>query len=93
MKTVYQYFDQGKQYKDQITVLRYKIVCYWYCTRFDRILEAIERDNYILRPEYPEQKSVASWLKIIFAGISLVIQHIIGNISIRSNEIKRLMKN
>ena len=73
-----EYFKVGKRYIKQMDVLRYKIVCYWYCTRFDSILEAIERDGYCLRAEYPEQKSFFSWLKIIMVGISLAIQHLTG---------------
>ena len=73
-----EYFKVGKRYIKQMDVLRYKIVCYWYCTRFDNILVAIERDDYCLRAEYPEQKSFFSWLKIIMVGISLAIQHLTG---------------
>jgi len=69
------YFKKGKRYIIQIGALRYKIVCYWYCTRFDSILETIERDGYCLRAEYPEQKSFLNWLKILTVGISLFIQH------------------
>ena len=75
-----EYFKVGKCYIKQVDVLRYKIVCYWYCTRFDSILEAIERDNYCLRAEYPEQKGFFSWLKIIMVGISLIIQHVTVNV-------------
>ena len=75
-----EYFKVGKRYIKQMDVLRYKIVCYWYCTRFDSILEAIERDGYCLRAEYPEQRSFFSWLRIIMVGISLIIQHFAGKV-------------
>ena len=80
-----EYFKVGKRYIKQIDVLRYKIVCYWYCTRFDSILEAIERDGYCLRAEYPEQKSFFNWLKIITVGISIAIQHITGKVFFMGN--------
>lgn len=74
------YFKMGKHYIKQMDVLRYKIVCYWYCARFESLLDTIERESYCLRAEYPEQKKLASWMKIIWVGISLVIQHAIGKV-------------
>ena len=46
-----EYFSAGKTYLDKLDVLRTKIVGYWYCHRFEVILDAIERDGYVLRAE------------------------------------------
>jgi phytoene/squalene synthetase len=70
------YIRQGKRYLDQIDVLRCKIAGYWYCARFELILDAIERDDYILRDDYKERQKITSWLKISWLGLSLSVQHI-----------------
>jgi phytoene/squalene synthetase len=65
-----QYFIDGKQYLDELRVLRCRIVGYWYCARFENLLETIERDGYILRSAYPKPNKLLTWLK--FSGIALV---------------------
>ena len=63
-----EYFSLGKQYLDALTVLRCRIVGYWYCERFESLLNMIEKDNYILRYHYPKMNKIAAWIK--FAGIA-----------------------
>jgi phytoene/squalene synthetase len=65
-----QYFSQGKKYLDQLRVLRCRIVGYWYCARFETLLDTIEDDGYLLRMVYPKPGKLFTWLK--FAGIALV---------------------
>jgi phytoene/squalene synthetase len=69
------YFEEGKRYLNELDVLRCKIVAHWYCARFEGVLDAIERDGYVLRPEYNERRKLATWLKIARLGVSLVLQH------------------
>lgn len=64
-----QYFAEGKKYLDELSVLRCRIVGYWYCARFETLLDTIEADGYVLKPSYPKPKKVVTWLK--FAGIAL----------------------
>jgi phytoene/squalene synthetase len=71
-------FEDGKQYLDEVDVLRCKIVGYWYCTRFEVVLDTIEKDGYLLREEYNERRQVGTWLKIIWLGISLSIKHLLS---------------
>ena len=70
------YFQEGKRYFDQLEVLRCKIVGYWYCARFEAVLNAIERDGYVLREEYDERKSWQTWARIVFLGIRVTIKHV-----------------
>ena len=63
----------GKRYLDSLEVLRCKIMGYWYCARFEGILDIIERDGYTLRAEYKNQ---FVWLKMLWLGVILTIQHI-----------------
>jgi phytoene/squalene synthetase len=70
------YFWAGKRYLDELDVLRCKIVGHWYCARFESILDAIERDGYVLRAVYDEQRSPSAWLKIAGLGVSVTLRHI-----------------
>jgi phytoene/squalene synthetase len=71
-----QYFREGKRYLDELDVLRCKIVAYWYCARFEGVLDAIERDGYVLRTAYNERGKLSSWLKMAWLGLSLTLRHI-----------------
>lgn len=71
------YFHEGKRYIEELEVLRCKIVGYWYCTRFEAVLDTIERDDYILRSAYDERRKLSTWLKIAWLVISTTLRHII----------------
>ncbi len=71
-----QYFHQGKGYLDELDVLRCKIVGYWYCARFEGVLDTIERDDYVLRAVYNERRRLSTWLKIAWLGVSLTLRHV-----------------
>jgi phytoene/squalene synthetase len=78
------YFSKGKQYLDQLSVLRCKIAGYWYCARFETILDIIERDDYVLRADYGQRRSFINWLKIAGVAVSVTIRHALSNIHRRS---------
>jgi phytoene/squalene synthetase len=69
------YFEEGQKYFNRLNVLRCKIVGYWYSARFMCVLDAIERDDYVLRETYNERRKLPSWLKIAWLGISLTLKH------------------
>lgn len=69
------YFNEGKRYLDELDVLRCKIAGYWYCARFECVLDAIERDGYLLRPLYPERHRLSTRLKIAWLGASITLRH------------------
>lgn len=71
-----QYFRQGKGYLDELDVLRCKIVGYWYCARFEGVLDTIERDDYLLRAVYHERRRLSTWLKIAWLAVSLTLRHV-----------------
>ncbi len=72
-----QYFRIGKRYLDSLDVLRCKIAGYWYCTRFEVILDCIERDNFVLRRKYNESYKPRTFMLMAWIGISLTIKHVI----------------
>jgi phytoene/squalene synthetase len=70
------YFREGKHYLDEQDVLRCKIVGYWYCARFEGVLDTIKRDGYILRAGYNERRKLSTWLIMAWLGVSLTLRHI-----------------
>ena len=72
-----QYFREGKRYLDELDVLRCKMAGYWYCARFEGVLDAIERDGYILRAEYNERRKLSAWLRMAWLGVSITLRHIV----------------
>jgi phytoene/squalene synthetase len=71
-----QYFREGKRYLDGLDVLRCKIAGYWYCARFEGVLDTIERDGYILRAAYNERHRFSTWLKMAWLGAFVTLRHI-----------------
>lgn len=57
------YFTAGARYLDQTPSLRCRLAGYAYMARFVGILDAIEREGYRLRPEYPEFKRAGYGLR------------------------------
>jgi phytoene/squalene synthetase len=70
------YFREGKRYLDELDVLRCKIAGYWYCARFEGVLDTIERDGYILRAVYNERRKLSTRLKMAWLGVSVALRHI-----------------
>ena len=71
------YFAEGKRYLHDLDVLRCKIAGFWYCARFERILDTIERDGYILRPEYGKPRKISAWITLARLAASVALQHIV----------------
>jgi phytoene/squalene synthetase len=71
-----QYILEGKRYLDELAVLRCKVAGYWYCARFEAVLDTIERDGYHLRFDYKERHQISTWLKISWLGIVITLRHI-----------------
>jgi phytoene/squalene synthetase len=57
-------FQAGAQYLDQEKSLRCRTAGYAYMARFAGILDAIERDEYRLRPAYPEFRRLTYGLRM-----------------------------
>jgi phytoene/squalene synthetase len=66
---------EGKDYIDGLDVLRCKIAAYWYCARFEGVLDAIEMDGYLLRPRYEKPPRLPTWLRMAGLAISLSLRH------------------
>jgi len=60
-------FDSGRQYIAQVRNLRCRIAGYAYIARFEWILQVIEQENFCLRADYHQRKSV--WVGL-WMGVS-----------------------
>lgn len=69
------YFSRGRRYLNTLDHLPSKLAGAWYCQRFAAVLDAIEREGYVLRATYPERRSAVAWLRMAWVGISVVSQH------------------
>jgi phytoene/squalene synthetase len=56
------YFKLGRECTAQVKNLRCRLAGYAYTARFEWMLDAIERDAYCLRSEYPQRKSLLTGL-------------------------------
>lgn len=62
-----EYFDSGKDYFSRVQSHRCRLACLAYIGRFEWLLDTIENEGYILRPQYNERKSATTALRM---GIS-----------------------
>jgi len=56
------YLDHGYAYLAQVREPRCRLAARAYIARFEWVARAIERDGYVLRPAYPERKSLSAML-------------------------------
>lgn len=59
-----EYFRGGKEYFARVHNRRCRLACYAYIARFEWLLDTIEREDYLLRPQYNERKSARIGLQI-----------------------------
>ncbi len=72
-----QLFREGKQYLDDLEDLRCKVAGYWYCARFEHVLDAIERDGFMLRAAYEKGRSLPTLLALARLAVAIALRHII----------------
>lgn len=85
-------FQEGKQYINSLAVLRCKLAGYWYCARFERILDAIERNGYLLQPVSREKNGASAWLAMARLGLETIMDHAIGRLWRRFPSVKPNIK-
>ena len=66
-------FQAGKAYLAQVVTPRCRLAGYAYIARFEWVLDVIERDGYLLRPEYAERKSLRAGIKMGMTALSLAL--------------------
>lgn len=68
-----EYFRAGSQATAQVKSLRCRLAGFAYTARFEWMLRAIQRDNYRLRSEYPERKSLWAGLWMGWKALSSML--------------------
>jgi phytoene/squalene synthetase len=68
-----EYFGAGKSYFARVQNLRHRLAGLAYISRFEWLLATIEREDYCLRPEYSERKSIETGLKMSWMTLSPLI--------------------
>jgi phytoene/squalene synthetase len=59
-----EHFTAGKDYFARVANPRCRLACYAYIARFEWLLDTIEKEGYLLRPQYGERKSVGTGLRM-----------------------------
>lgn len=59
------YFAAGADYLAQVDGARCRLAGYAYMARFVGVLDAIEREDYLLRPAYPERERLGYGLRMV----------------------------
>ena len=70
------YFKAGSEATAQVKSLRCRLAGYAYTARFEWMLRAIQRDDYRLRFEYPERKSLWAGLWMGWKALSSMLASI-----------------
>lgn len=68
-----EYFEAGKDYFARVQNLRCRLAGIAYISRFEWVLDTIEREGYILRPHYNERKGLGAGLRMVWLTLSTLI--------------------
>ncbi len=68
-------FKAGRAYLAQVENLRCRVAGYAYIRRFEVVLDAIEREHYVLRAGYPERKSGGRTVDLISWSLWMGLTH------------------
>ena len=66
-------FKAGREYLARVEDPRCRLAGFAYTARFEWLLDTIEREDYILRPEYSERKSLGTGLRMGLSILSTLI--------------------
>ena len=67
------YFKSGKNYFSEIQNTRCRLASFAYMARFEWLLDTIEEEDYLLRPQYNERKSAKTGLRMSWLTLASVI--------------------
>jgi phytoene/squalene synthetase len=68
------YFNMSRESHTLIKNLRCRLASYAYTARFEWMLRTIERENYCLRCEYPDRKSLGAGLWMVGSVLVSILQ-------------------
>jgi len=67
------YFEAGRECTAQVRSLRCRLAGFAYTARFEWMLRAIERDDFHLRPDYPERKGLHAGLWMAWSSLTSML--------------------
>ncbi|HEX9029190.1 MAG TPA: squalene/phytoene synthase family protein, partial [Anaerolineales bacterium] len=67
------YFMAGKVYLGNVQNLRCRLAGFTYAARFEWLLNTIEREGWVLRPQYSERKSIGTGLRMSWLAFTSMI--------------------
>jgi phytoene/squalene synthetase len=67
-------FRAGRRYLARVQEPRCRLAGLAYTARFEWLLDTIEKEDYVLRPQYPERKSFVTGLRMGLLTCSAVLQ-------------------
>ena len=68
-----EYFQAGQGYFARVDNPRCRLACFAYVARFEWLLDTIEREGYLLRPQYEERKSFGTGLLMSWLTLSSMV--------------------
>lgn len=68
-----EYFEAGRRYFARVQNARCRLACFAYIARFDWLLDTLEREDYHLRPQYGERKSIGTGLRMSALAVSSML--------------------
>ncbi|MBE2221076.1 MAG: squalene/phytoene synthase family protein [Anaerolineae bacterium] len=68
------YFELGREYLLQVENGRCRLAGYAYIARFEGVLDTIEQDNYLLKPDYTGSKKLAAAAQTGWSTLSSLYQ-------------------
>ena len=66
-------FETGRKYLARVQQPRCRLAGFAYSARFEWLLDTIEREDYFLRPQYAERKSLGTGLRMGLSTLSALI--------------------
>lgn len=67
------YFQAGKGYFARVQSARCRLACFAYVARFEWLLDTIEKEGYVLRPQYDERKRPRTGLRMVWLTLSSLL--------------------
>ncbi len=73
VKLARDYFKAGKGYFARVENSRCRLACFAYIARFEWLLDTLESEGYVLRPQYSERRSAVAGLQMIRLTLSSMV--------------------
>ena len=73
VQLAHEYFEAGKDYFGRVQNARHRLAGFAYMARFEVLLATIEKEGFILRPDYHERKSLRAGLSMSWLTLASML--------------------